>query len=105
MHMHTYSHTHTHTHSYLSRHDDQLEEIVGLQLEKTHHTSSHYRQQHANKEDTLRHVIMKERELFEGAGFGKQWLVQVHVTFSGPNVSYSEAFGPKILFSYCSNTS
>ena len=39
-------------------------------MEKNH-TSSHYRQQFAAREDALTSIIVRERELFEGAGFGE----------------------------------
>ena len=56
--------------SYLHRLDDELE-TLDLQTEKRH-TGSHYRLQHASREDAIRSIIVKERELYEGPGFGKQ---------------------------------
>ena len=55
---------------YLHRLDDELEKLEDLQGEKCH-IRSHYRLQHASKEDTIRSIIVKERELFEGPGFGE----------------------------------
>ena len=55
---------------YLHRLDDELEKLEDLQVEKRH-IGSHYRLQHASKEDTIRSIIGKERELFEGPGFGE----------------------------------
>ena len=55
---------------YLHRLDDELEKLEDLQGEK-HHIRSHYRLQHASREDTIRSIIVKERELFEGPGFGE----------------------------------
>ena len=55
---------------YLHRLDDELEKLEDLQVEKRH-IRSHYRLQHASREDTIRSIIVKERELFEGPGFGE----------------------------------
>lgn len=55
---------------YLHRNDDELEKIIEMEAEKSH-TSSHYRLQYASREDALRSLIVKERELFEGLGFGE----------------------------------
>ena len=61
----------THTRdSYLHRNDEELEKILKMETEKSH-TSSHYRHQFASCEDALRSLIVKERELFQGAGFGQ----------------------------------
>lgn len=56
--------------SYLHRNDEELEKMLAMETEKSH-TSSHYRHQFASREDALRSLILKERELFEGAGFGQ----------------------------------
>ena len=61
--------------SYLHRNDEELEKILEMETEKSH-TSSHYRQQFASREDTLRSLIVKERELFQGAGFGQLTIVK-----------------------------
>ena len=62
--------------SYLHRLDDELE-MLDLQTEKRH-TGSHYRLQQTSQEDAIRSIIVKERELFEGQGFGKQCSMTVH---------------------------
>ena len=49
----------------LHRNDKELEKILEMEVEKSH-TSSHYRHQFASREDSLRLLIVKERELFEG---------------------------------------
>lgn len=54
--------------SYLQRHDDELAQLEALQSD--HHTSAHYRQQHGSREDALRMLMVKEREMLEGPGFG-----------------------------------
>ena len=54
----------------MHRNDGELEKILEMEAEKSH-TSSHYRLQYANREDALRLLIVRERELFEGPGFGE----------------------------------
>ena len=53
---------------YLHCFDDELEKLEDLQVEKRH-IGSHYRLQHASKEDTIRSITVKERKLLEGSGF------------------------------------
>ena len=55
---------------YLHRNDEKLEKILKIESDKGH-ASSHYRLQYASREDTLRSLIVKEIEMFEGPGFGK----------------------------------
>ena len=57
---------------YLHRNDAELDSLLEPQCEKKH-TGRHYRLQFAPREDALRSGMVKERELFQGPGFG-QWV-------------------------------
>ena len=53
---------------YLQRNSTELMELESCQSDP--HTAAHYRQQHASREDAVRMLIEKEREMLEGPGFG-----------------------------------
>ena len=55
--------------SYLHRLDDELE-MLDLRTKKRH-MGCHYQLRHTSREDAIRSITVKEREVFEGPGFGK----------------------------------